>query len=85
MTVQLDNGGQELVIQNSGIEANIGLRIQSGSDVANAATRPALTVAAGAVMKILPADWTPANIARTQVVVQHLDKVGGNVLNQVQI
>jgi hypothetical protein len=85
VTAQLDNGGQELVIQNPGAEANIGLRIQSGVNATNSATRPSLTVGAGAVMKILPADWTAANIAKSHVIVQHLDQVGGTVLNETQI
>jgi len=85
ITVQLDNGGQELVIQNAGSAANIGLRIQSGADAANSATRPAVTLGAGSVMKILPVDWTPANIAKSIVTVQHLDKVGGNVVSTSQI
>jgi hypothetical protein len=56
-----------------------GLRILSGADATNSATRAALTLAAGAVVKILPFDWTPANIAKTKtpVIVRHLDQVGG--------
>jgi hypothetical protein len=85
VTVQLDNAGHELVIQNPGAAATIGLRIQSGTNATNSALRPATAIPAGAVVKLSPADWTAGNIARAPVTVQHLDKVGGNVVNQTQI
>lgn len=85
ITVQLDNAGRELVVQNPGPAATIGLRIQSGTNAANSVMRPVAAVPAGAVIKISPGDWTAENIARSPVTLQHLDKVGGNILNETQI
>ncbi len=59
--------------------------MQSGPLVANSVSRPAVTLEAGALHSISPADWTPSKIATTVVSLKVLDKPGGTVLKQSTI
>jgi hypothetical protein len=85
VTLQLDPTGNELVVVNTGTAATLSIRMQSGSDAANAVTRAAVLLDAGTVHSIAPADWAATALASAPVTLKQLDKIGGTVLKRTQL
>jgi hypothetical protein len=85
ITLQLDPSGNEVVVVNTGAAATLSIRMQSGSDAANSVTRAAISLDAGTVHSIAPADWAATALSSAPVTLKLLDKIGGTVLKQTQV
>jgi hypothetical protein len=85
ITLSLDNGGEDLLLHNHGPQVSIALRIQSGTQAANSASRPSVMLEAGMVHRITPSDWTPAKVATAPIGLQVMDRIGGAVVKQTRI
>jgi len=85
VTLSLDDGGGDLLLHNHGPQASISLRVQSGTQAANSASRPSVTLEAGMIHRITPSDWTPSKIATAPIGLQVTDKIGGAVIKKTEL
>ncbi len=81
VTVQVNNGGQELLLQNSGPAVTFELQIHAG--LSNQAVRSKVTIEAGKSARIRPTNWSPEAIATVPVLMDVMDKLDGPVVRQI--
>jgi hypothetical protein len=62
----LSDSGQELLLENAGLEATLELRVQLGSNEQTLAVRPSVTIEAGQAAHIRPGDWAENAIAHIE-------------------
>jgi hypothetical protein len=83
--LQLSDGGESLQIVNSASDATIGVRMQAGSNTANAISRNVVATGGNAAIIVAPASWTAPSIATAAVTVKNYDRAGGTLLKQTQL
>ncbi|MBD5654629.1 MAG: hypothetical protein IAI50_05545, partial [Candidatus Eremiobacteraeota bacterium] len=85
ITLQLNDGGESLQIVNPAGDAAINVRMQAGSNAANAIARSVVATGGNAAITVAPASWTAPSIAAAAVTVKQYDRAGGTVLKQMQL
>jgi hypothetical protein len=85
ITLQLSEGGDSLQIVNPAGDATIGVRMQAGSNAANAIARSVVATGGNAAVTVAPASWTAPSIATSAVTVKNYDRPGGTLLKQTQL
>ncbi|HZO76388.1 MAG TPA: hypothetical protein VFB60_29585 [Ktedonobacteraceae bacterium] len=81
VTVQVNNGGQELLLQNSGPSVTFELQVHAG--LSNQAVRSNVTIEAGKAARIRPTNWSPETIATVPVLMDLMDTPAGHVVRQI--
>ena len=81
VTVQVNNGGQELLLQNSGPSVTFELQVHAG--LSNQAVRSNVTIEAGKAARIRPTNWSLETIATVPVLMDLMDTPAGHVVRQI--
>jgi hypothetical protein len=82
ITLRLDNGGADLLIDNPGPQITLGLRFQSGPLATNVAQRPSVVIESGKTHRFTPTDWTAAKVASAPITLQVLELGGTTVVKE---
>jgi hypothetical protein len=85
ITMQLQNEGDALQIENAAGDVTLGVRMQVGSSSANAVTRNVVATGANTAITVEPVSWSAPSFASTAVLVKNYDRPGGAVLKQMQM
>lgn len=85
LKARLADGGQELLLENAGPDTRFELKVQSGSDQQAATVRPNVTLEAGKVARLRPADWATEAIATAPLRMEVLDNLQGAVIRRVEL